>query len=442
MITRKTFLMLAITAILAGLDALDFRETATTGPELPSLPKVAVEEVRKITIGDQINMLTLERASKDDPWRIVAPLQYPADAQLVKSYVKDLAAGVPMDTQVDEGNLEDYGVDDQHALRAELYTSDEAPALAVMVGKTAGSESSFVRLPGSDIVYRAAVGARSRFERAAGDWRDRTIFELPREDVQSIVLERGAEKLSFTRGPSPGKDPHGDAIPGTWSLAGAPFPIDNDSVELIAHALTRLRAGEFHNPAYDAGFGTPAAVATFTMRDGASHRVVVGSKADERAAWLRVDDRPDVFRVGAKIREVMTVPVSALRDRTLAKFDRLAIDSMAWTEGSLTVGVQWDATAVRWRVTQPANMDVDQKAIASSAAQLAQLRAVAIASDATFSPSGTVVKLKTKDGVAWQMDLGAPESDGKLVRAKVTGHADIYFVDARQVADIRGGFGR
>lgn len=441
-LTTKSLVLLAFAVGLAALDAFDLRPQAEATVELPSLPTVALDEVTKVTIGDQINMLTIERAGKDAPWRIVAPLQYPADGPLVKAFVKALGKGVAMQTQVDQGNLEDYGVDDQHALRAELYTSGAEPALAVIVGKTAGPESSFVRLPGSDAVYRAEVGARSRFERAAGDWRDRTVLDEDEADVSAFTLERGTEVLRFTRGPSPGNDDKGKPKAGLWTLAGAPFPVDQDGVDIVVHTLARLRAGEIQNPEYEAGFATPAAVATLTTAAGETHRLVLGAKADDRAAWLRLDDRPDVFKVAAKVRDTMLLPATELRDRSLAHFDRLAIDTVSWVEGSLTVTVHWDPAGIRWVVTQPANVEVDQKAIIEATGKLASLRAVAFAPDASFTPSGTVVRLKMRDGREWEMALAAPEGDGRVLRARVAGRQEVFLVDARVIAELRSAFGR
>lgn len=437
LLTPKSTVLLVIALVLGGLVALDRRPDPVEVSDLPALPAVPADEVRRVTIGDQINQLTLERASAEAPWQLVAPLQYPADAQVVGAFVKALGAGIPMDVRVDEGNLEAYGVDDQHALRAELYTTGPEPALAVIVGKSAGPDSAFVRLPGSDTVYRAAVGARSRFERAAGDWRDRTLVDVPREQVQSLLIERAGQRLRFERAPGATPD-----APGRWTLEGATFPVDDQGVELVVNTLVKLRAGEIHAPSYEAGLDAPAAVATLTTTDGKTHRVTLGSRADARAAWVKVDERPEVFRVGPRVRTALLLEAAALRDLSLARFDAQAVDSAAWTEGSLTIAVQWSPEALAWVVTQPANVEVDQKAIAAAVAQLAQLRAVALAPDASFTPSGAQARLSLRDGTRWQVDLGKPENEGKIVRARVLGRDELFLLDARLLAEIRSAFGR
>lgn len=427
-LTPKSRGLIVIAMVLAALVWLDRSPDAVEMPALPALPVVAAQTVTRVTIADQINSLVLERSTPDSPWQLVAPLQYAADDALVLSFVTALGSGIPMDVRVDEGNLEAYGVDDQHALRAELYTGGAEPAVAVIVGKSAGPDSAFVRLPGSDTVYRAAVGARSRFERAAGDWRDRTLLAVPKEKVRSLVVERAGEPLRLTQ------------ESGRWSLAGAAFAVDDKGAQLVVGAIAKLRATEIHAPSYEAGFTEPAAVATLTLDDGTTHRIVLGSRPDARAAWIRVDDRPEIFRVASRVRTALLLEPAALRDLSLAGFDRLAIESVAWTEGSLTVAVAWNPEAVAWVVTQPANMEVDQKAIAAAAGALSDLRAVGIASDGVFAPAGTQVRVALRDGVKWQLDLG--KAEGKVVRARVSGRSDVYLLDARVLAELRGAFGR
>ncbi len=442
-LTAKSLVLLVVALLLGALNAFDLRAPSVAASALPALPKLDPATITRLTIGDQINMLVIERADAKAPWQIVAPLKFAADKKMVDAYVAALAAGIPMSTQVDQGNLETYTVDDQHALRAELYTAGtETPALAVVVGKTAGPDSSFVRLPGSDVVYRAAVGTRSRFERPAGEWRDRVVLEVSREAVERLVLERGAERLVFQRGPSPGNDQKGRPIPGRWALEGNADPVDNDTVELVVHNLVRVRAGELHNPDYEAGFDKPAVVARFTLNDGTSHKVIVGSREDARAAWLRVDDRPEVIRVSSKVKKLLEFPLSDLRDRSLAGLDRHAVAAVAWSEGSLTVAAKWVPEGLKWEVVQPVNTSLEQRGVHQAVAILSQLRAAAIAPDSVFTPSGAVARLEMNDGKRWQIDLGQADPGGKLLRAKVSGRSEIYLVEARQIAEVRGGFGR
>ncbi len=436
-LTRKSLAMLGLAGVLAGLNALDLGEAVAEGEPLPVLPAVSADAATRITIGDQINVLTLERDGGD--WRIVAPLDYPADDKLVKEFLKQVGGGIAMDVKLDEGNLEAYGVDDQHALRADVWTGGAEPALSFFVGKTAGPGASFVRLPGSETVYRADVGTRARYERPAGEWRERSILAMEREDVAEMTVERGSETLRFRRGPSTTVE--GKEVPGAFALEGAPFPVDGDSVELMVRALVRARAGELHNESYDGGFDDPVARVTLVARDGSTASVVIGRRSDEKSAVLRVSGRSEVFRTSGQVFSAFTQPVEALRDRTMAKFDRGAVTTMSWSEAGMVVSMDWNPGTSQWVVTQPANVDADQRAAIEAVSTLAALRARSVATDGLFVPSGAGAKVRLADGSTWELLLGQAEPDG-AVRARVTGRNDIFVLDPRTLAVLRAGFGR
>lgn len=442
-LSPKSLVLLAIAAALAMLVAFDLRAVVVPPPALPVLPQVAYAEATKITIGDQINVLTMSRPDSNGEWRLLAPLDYPADEDVIREFIKAIGSGIAMDTQIDVGNLDQYTVDDQHALRVDVWTTGAEPALSMIVGKTAGPKSSFVRLPGSDVVYRADIGPRTRFDRPAGSWRDKAIVNVERADVIEFRLDRADAHWVFRRGPSPGKEKDGTDIPGPFTMDSAPFAVDAETVELVVRSLTRMRAGEIHNAAYEAGFAQPLAVATLVARDGQAHVVRLGNKVDEKASFVQVDGVPEVFRTSAQIRAQLLMPLDQLRDKTLAKLDRQRFDTMTWIEGGITVSMRWSPELVKWVVVQPANMDVDQRAAATTSANLSNLRALGVAVDGAFTPSGVSAKVRLSDNTGIELIFGQPvDGDGGKLRAKMVGRNDVYFLDPRVVADIRAGFGR
>lgn len=439
-LTRKSVVLLLGTLLLAVFNVLAAQGGhGPTAAELPALADVSYDDVRKITVSTQIDKLVIERQNKDDAWAITAPIQYRADETAVKAFIKGLSGGVRMDTLVDEGNLEDYGVDDQHGVLAEVWTDADVPVIGVMVGRTAGNNSAFVRLPGASTVYRADIGARARYDRPAASWREKVALDAERADVATLRIERGTETLLFTRGSS--SDPK---VPGTFTLAGAPFPIDTESVEVIVKSLAHLRAGEIHNPDYEAGMNTPVAVATLGMKDGSTHRVVMGAKADENAAFVRVDDAAVIFRVSAQLRARLLLPLTDLRDRTMLHFAVDQVQTLTWNEGGITVALA-QAEPGKWTVTQPANMDADQRQVTFVVSALAELRGSAFAADDAFAPSGVRLTIRLKEGEPLVVELGQKEksSDGRaLTRLRASGRSGIFLLPDEAIAEIRRAFGR
>ncbi len=439
-LTRKTLLLLTATLVLGAFNLLAARvDRGATADSLPTLADVQYDDVRRITVSTQIDKLIIERPGKDDAWAITAPIQYRADELAVKAFIKGLSGGVRMDTLVDEGNLEDYGVDDQHGVLAEVWTDAELPVIGVMVGRTAGNNSAFVRLPGASTVYRADIGARARFDRPAADWREKIALAVERNDVLTLQIDRGAETLLFTRGAGASA-----GEPGRFALADAAFPIDTDSVEVIVKSLAHLRAGQIHNADYEAGLDAPLAIATLGMKDGSTHRIVLGSKPDTNAAFVRVDDAPVVFRVSAQLRTRLLQPTLLLRDRTMLRFDKTKLQSLTWNEGGITVALTVTEPGT-WIVTQPANMDADQRQVTFVASALSELRGSSFAADDAFAPSGTKLTVRLKEGEPLVLELGqrekSPEGRG-LTRLRATGRSGIFLLPDEAIGEIRKAFGR
>ncbi|MES2644157.1 MAG: DUF4340 domain-containing protein [Myxococcota bacterium] len=450
-LTRRSVVLLAVAALFALLNVFG-RGGPAVVEALPSLPAVVPDTVTVVQISTPIEKLRIERESSEkgtpgfDRWRIVTPLDFPADAAQIRTVLDTFAAGLPMDAFVDGGNQEDYGVDDQNGLLVELYVvGQDIPAASVVVGKTAAGPSTFARIPGSEDVFRADVGGRARYARPAAEWRDKVAIELDTATVAGLTLTRGAEALRFTRAASTTIDPAGKVLPGPWQLDGAGFVVDDETVEVTLRAIARIRAAAIHNPTYDGGFDTPLAQATLLMDDGSTRDITLGSRIVDGAAFVRVTGRDEVFRTSGVVGRAMTQPVEAFRDRRLLSFERDTVASIAYVDRGLTVVIEQSEDGASWAVTQPANMDADQKQALFTVNTLAALRAAAIPADTRFDATGARFEVRFRDGRTVALELGQTEKDAEdrpLVRIRATDRAGVYQVREATLVELRKAFGR
>lgn len=433
---RKTWFLLAVAVILTLANGWAVSPAARPGV-LPTLPAVVPDDVTRVVISSPIDRLEIDRTAfqKGKPdaerWQIVAPLDYPADVAQVRALLRLYGLGVPMDAKIDTGNLKDYQLEDQDAKVVELYTTAETPALQVIVGRTVGPNTSFVRLPGTQDVYRAAVGQRQRYDQPAADWRDHVVLDLDQKAVTALEIRRGAETLSFAR--------TGE----TWSpVPAGSFPVDSESIAAMARALCRVRAGDIHNAAFPGGFDPPLAIATITA-GGTARTITLGSASDDKTAYIRVDGRPEVFAVTAQLARMLTQPTTALRDRTILRFQPDGVRGLALTEGSLTVAIARDAEGPGWTVTQPANMDVDPKLADALVVALSGLRASGIPDTTAFEAAAGRLVITLADGAELVLELGQPEKDAEGHQVvPVRASAGVFQIKLQTLAEIERVFGR
>jgi hypothetical protein len=424
--TSKSWLLLGIAL---GIGLLNLANVQTTPPEMVQvLPPVTPASVVRIEISSPIEKLTLQRTNTEkgsaDAWEIIAPVQAEADAAQISALLKLFAGGVKMEAKVDEGNLKNYGLDDQDAKVVELFGAEGPAIFSVVVGRNTVGGTSFIRLPGTEEVYRADVGGRARYDRGASEWRNRQVLQLDPENIQVLTLTRGAEVLRFTRGQSKGSDEKGRPLPGEFSLEKAPFAIDTAIVEEIVGILSRIRVGSFQNPNYDGGFSPPAATAELQLADGSRHQLVLGSRSNNEASFLKLDAIPEVLRATVQVNRAMTIPLEVLKDRSLLHFERSELEAMALTDGGLTVVIEPVPDSARWVVVQPANLDVDQRGAEALATALATLRADGVAADNSFAPTGARLELRLKGGTKQVLEWGqhGRRAGGFLVGWGTDGH--------------------
>ncbi|MDP2306300.1 MAG: DUF4340 domain-containing protein [Pseudomonadota bacterium] len=450
-LTRRSVALIVAAALLAALNLF-----GNGGPPaveaLPTLPAVVADNVTVVQISTPIEKLRIERESPEkgtpgfDRWRIVTPLDFPADAAQIRTVLRTFTDGLPMDAFVDAVNQEDYGVDDQNGLLVELYSAgQDLPTASVVVGKTAAGPSTFVRIPGSEDVYRADVGGRGRYARPAAEWRDKVALEVDTATVVGLTLTRGAEALRFTRGAASATDAAGKPVPGPWQLDGAAFVVDDETVDLTIRTLARIRAAEIHNPDYDAGLAAPLAEASLLLQDGSSQLITLGTRIVEGAAFVRVAGRDEVFRTAGVVGRAMTQPVEAFRDRRVLSFERDAVASIAYVDRGLTVVLEQSEDGATWAVTQPANMDADQKQALFTANTLAALRAASIPADTRFDATGARFEVRFRDGRSVALELGQTErgaDDRPLMRVRATDRDGVYHVRESTILELRKAFGR
>lgn len=449
MLTRKNLALLAFTVLLGGAAMWPEGSLDATG-DLPMLAVLPADQVHRIEITKgQLKKVVME-GELDGGFRVVSPYEGPADTLGLRPLLRALEDGVRMDLRIDEGNLEDYGVDDQNGILVELFSEgDEVPKVSFVVGHNVVGGSSFVRLKDSDMVYRAKVGGRHRYDREVSDWRDRMVLSWDVSIITDVELKRlDGEDLHFQRVPE-GVLPDGTTKFSDWELVGdRGFSLDQKMVTAVARNLGVLRSGEVLSSDYDAGWDPPASEVTLRTLEGASVTLTFGQDALEMAAFVRLDSQGSVYRVGGSARAQTLSPQEAFRNRMMFDIAQSAIASVTLEdiEGRRVLTSIEDGL---WEVTEPRNVDADVKQILFTVNTLRELRAdgivqVDLASAGLIDPTQRM-SMKLHSGVVVELLVGRPfeAPNGQIMHYVKRGDSPVvYGLHILQLQHLRKGFGR
>lgn len=436
----KSWALLAGVVALVGLNLLPQRGLDATGdlPELPAVPRESVETI--VIATGQTQKVVLEGGLVEG-WTVTQPYQATGDSLALRSLLAVYADGLTMDVRVDEGHLEDYGVDDQNGILVELYDGGDEPALAVVIGNDAGGGTSFVRLPGSDEVFRAKVGTRQRYDRAPEQWQDRMVTQL--DDVQATQIE--IQRLDL-----PPVTFNWDAGRG-WTSPDADFPLDQKSVDALADLLLVLRAGEVRSADTDGGWVPPAAVVRVTLDTGEQVELTWGNRpAGAKGAYVRRPDRDAVYTVSKVNLQRVMRDVQLYRNKTLFEFPATEGMAMTLTDERGRVVMERHPVEEIFYVVEPANVDTEAMLAFFSLNTQARLRAAGVAdidwADAGLDAPTTTLTILLSDGSTRTLLIGGTMRDEMGRTFHYGGRPDlpglVYLIDPDDVRTMRQGYGR
>jgi hypothetical protein len=204
---KKEYIILAA-IILALALYLYFHEGQRTLYRLPVLPELSAKDISKIEIEKADGKIILKK--KGDAWYI-APQDHPVDPDRIKG-INTTLEKLNLTVLVSEAkNYKRYDLSPDKRIRVKAWTGDIL-GREFDIGKAVpSSRNTFVRLSGDDRIYHARDDFRNKFNRSAGDFRDKTVLAFDTTTIREIRLTMDQQILVFKRMQVPlEKDAAGD----------------------------------------------------------------------------------------------------------------------------------------------------------------------------------------------------------------------------------------
>ena len=277
---RNPAVLIVVLITLIGLIALVVRPGGEGEEETSSAALFAgldSAEVDAISVRDGENRTQLKRGPSG--WVIASDNDFPADREGVNRLLRE-TIGLSMNdvaSRKAEKHVR-FEVDSASATEVRLDVQDNTVA-RFFVGKEGPDMSSqYVRAAGREEVFLQAGRLRDAYTRQHATWRNKTVLEVESDEVHTIELLRGEERLVFE-----------SDLEGNWTVAE---PMGFDPVEplviAMARVMTRLTASGFpdEDEKGNEGFDAPGVVINATLFNGTAFSLEIGRERDDQPGWF------------------------------------------------------------------------------------------------------------------------------------------------------------
>lgn len=229
---RNTVTLIALLVVLAVVAYLVTQKpgeqsSSGLGTQLLTLDSVAVD---KLDIRSQKSHVVLEKRGVD--WYLKEPVDYKADQSIVGTFIHDIKE--LRVRNVVSNKPDKFAVFQVDTASGTLFSISEKGVKtdSMLVGKAGASYTELYvrRLPSNDV---AAVDPMILYQvnREAKDWRDKTIFKTPKENIKEIKYQYGDTTFTLA---------YQDSV---WKIGKD--VVKTDDVDGILNSLSNFQADDF-----------------------------------------------------------------------------------------------------------------------------------------------------------------------------------------------------
>jgi hypothetical protein len=376
---------------------------------------------------------TFRIVKQGEAWRLVEPIDFPADSVALSSLLGSLE-GLKAERTLAEGEVDPaaYGLDNPQ-ITVTLSTADGASSSLEVGGGAALGSNRAVRRNGERSVILVSGWFVRDLDKALEQWRSRELVQLGVEEVASLTVVAAADRIQLVR--------QGD----DWRLLEPLEDVaDRDHVRNLIADLGALRIEEFlDSPPPDAELGLePPAYRVTILRSAGGEPISLDFGAsrerDGRTQFACRRSSSERFWVDDRAATRLAKAPVLWRSKKVAAFD-------TWDAERITISAGGRSPVLEraegmW--TAPGGGEVDYGAVQDRLATLAALEAVDfdLVEPAT-APAGTVeLELKAPDDGAEPERLSftfhRPLVEGGRALVRVSGRSTVMSVEAAQVEQI------
>lgn len=372
-----------------------------------------IEEVEITNASSAVVRVT----KKDTTWALVAPEAVEADQTEVATVVSSLESLERVKViEENPASAAPFGLEPPR-IRVKFKTAGDSTPKVLLVGnKTPTGGDMYARLEGAPAVFLIGGYLEGTFNRSPFDLREKTALKFTREDVKSVTLVKGSERLSLEK---TGND---------WKLvAPSSARADNNAVDALITQLTQAKmtgvtAGEATPAALkEHGLDKPQLVVTVGA-GSAKAELAIGKKEDDTHVFARDLSRPLIFSVDKTLLDGLTKKADDFRVKDVFAYRSFTATGLDITYGGETYTFakkkgEGENAIEKWSQIKPADKAVDAAKFDDFLMTLSNLRAESFAAKPLTGGDSVTVTARFGDANAPQTETVTLRKVGSVVHA-------------------------
>jgi hypothetical protein len=256
----------------------------------------------------------------DGAWRLIKPVEAPADTAVVSALVKALGSLSREEVIAEkDADLRQYGLDQPSGAVTFTPATPGAKAKALFFGRDNPTGSSaYAMVDGEAQVFLTSLGAKNAVLKDAGELRDKTVWALNSSEVQELSSSQGGG-FSLKRGEKAG-----------WTVrtAAGEEPGRGAAIEQWLGELTLLKASKVPSENGKGGsFGLGKGPhLRLKLSNGRSLELHAGASPKEGGVYVQGAPGSPVFLLPASATLTLTKAGKDLADRQAFAFDSSLVE--------------------------------------------------------------------------------------------------------------------
>ena len=248
-------------------------------------------KVQSVDLVSAKQTIRLEKSGEE--WKIVKPIQAPADFVSVNGLIGQLQSAqmtTLKDRPEDLKDLAQYGLDKPEVV-ATLGTGGSS-VVTLQLGKDADAGSVWARDPSKPAVFSVNNGVAAELKKTISDLRRKEVFDFRPYNTTRFEITRGKETRAFERVKGTG-----DNAVDTWKqVTPSDKTVDSSNFEGALLEFSNLRAESFVDRAPAAGSSTATIVVKYD--DGKKEERITINTTGSQVLATRTD-QPGALRIEA-----------------------------------------------------------------------------------------------------------------------------------------------